>query len=145
MLQMVHYLQFFFQLCDGALLAIPARDRHWDTLALLVKAEDDELTRLRVLRRQRRFYLEETDRLRLVQKSLRYYFIHLLPPYLIRYVYTQFYILPHGRNKVKLFMILSPVKSIANRHKQSRPFLGGSACQKSPVRTFFDKLSRRAF
>ena len=66
---------------DGALFAVIAGDGHGDALALLVQTEHDELARLRMAGDQGRFDLKEADGLRIVQKTLGYYFVHLCTSY----------------------------------------------------------------
>ena len=64
---------------DGALLPIVARDGYRDAFALFVQPEDHELARPGMARDERRLYLKEADRFRVIQKTLGNYFVHLTP------------------------------------------------------------------
>ena len=61
---------------DSALLAVPVRDGDGDALALLIQAEDDKLTGLRVPGGQGRLDLEQADGLGVVEETLGYYLVH---------------------------------------------------------------------
>ena len=60
----------------GTLLAVIPRDGNGNALSLLVKAEDNKLTRLSMTGDQRRLYFKKADRFRIIQKTLGNYFIH---------------------------------------------------------------------
>ena len=64
---------------DGALFPVIAGNGHGDALALLIQAEDHELTGPGVACDVGCFDLEEANRLRIVEKTLGNYFVHLTP------------------------------------------------------------------
>ena len=72
---------------NGALLTIPSCDGDGNTLALLVKAENHELTGLRMLCDQGSLDLKKADGLSVIQKTLGHYFVHL-------HTSVKYYLLP---------------------------------------------------
>ena len=98
---------------DGALLPVPAGDRNRHTLALLIQAEDNELTGLGMLGHQGGLDLKEADGFRLVEKSLGYYFVHFTP----RIVYS--------RETINVLILTQPEHKVNRCRHKTMTFFGG--------------------